>query len=175
MSANTTHRQREFAAGVASCSNSLHTGSCCFHGENTVFSCCSRFGHNCEIIVSDIISVGTEITEVVRVGRLIERHGEHFLRRIFTDNEIALCRERREYLQYFTALWTSKRAVAKLFDLARNFHWPDIEIVLAGPHSWSVELHGSLRDDFRRSKIRSILISMSHCHSHATATAIGID
>lgn len=57
-----------------------------------------------------IVGIGTDIVEIVRIGRMIERHDEHFLRRVFTANEIAYCRQRREYLQHFAGHWAAKQA-----------------------------------------------------------------
>ncbi len=39
----------------------------------------------------NILGIGTDITEIVRIGRMIERHGELFLNRVYTENEIQYC------------------------------------------------------------------------------------
>lgn len=38
----------------------------------------------------DILGIGTDIVECLRVRRMIEQHGELFLTRVFTDRELAL-------------------------------------------------------------------------------------
>ena len=38
-----------------------------------------------------IVGLGTDIIETVRIGRVIERHGEQFLHRVFTNGEICYC------------------------------------------------------------------------------------
>ncbi|HEX4070667.1 MAG TPA: 4'-phosphopantetheinyl transferase superfamily protein, partial [Planctomycetaceae bacterium] len=38
-----------------------------------------------------ILGIGTDIVEIVRIGQMIERHGEHFLQRVFTEEEIRYC------------------------------------------------------------------------------------
>jgi len=44
-----------------------------------------------------IIGVGLDATEIERVADMFERYGERFLRRIFTDGEIAYCRAKRDF------------------------------------------------------------------------------
>lgn len=51
----------------------------------------------------NILGIGTDITEIVRIGRMIERHGEVFLNRVYTENEIQYCQRRKEYLQHYAA------------------------------------------------------------------------
>lgn len=67
-----------------------------------------------------IVGIGTDIVEIVRIGRMIERHDEHFLRRVFTANEIAYCRQRREYLQHFAGHWAAKQAGMRLWEPASS-------------------------------------------------------
>lgn len=45
-----------------------------------------------------IIGLGTDIIEILRISEMIERHEEHFLTRVFTDDEIAYCQKRKRLL-----------------------------------------------------------------------------
>ena len=38
-----------------------------------------------------IIGIGTDIIECLRIAQMIERHGELFIRRVYTEHEIAYC------------------------------------------------------------------------------------
>src|ERR1700722_3891488 len=60
-----------------------------------------------------VIAVGTDVVEVVRIGQMIERHGEVFLNRVYTDDEIRDCQRRKEYTQHFAGRWAAKEAVMK--------------------------------------------------------------
>ena len=44
----------------------------------------------------DIIGTGLDATEISRIADAIERYGDHFVRRVFTEGEIAYCRAKRE-------------------------------------------------------------------------------
>ena len=39
----------------------------------------------------EIVGIGTDIVECLRIGRMIEQHGELFLSRVYTDREIRYC------------------------------------------------------------------------------------
>ena len=41
----------------------------------------------------EIVGLGTDIVEIVRIGRMIERHGELFLNRVYTPEEIRRVRD----------------------------------------------------------------------------------
>ena len=61
----------------------------------------------------DIIGIGTDITECLRIARMIERHGELFLNRVYTPTEIRYCQSRKQATQHFTGRWCAKEAVLK--------------------------------------------------------------
>ncbi len=122
-----------------------------------------------------IIGLGTDIVEILRIGRMIERHGDHFLHKIYTADEIAYCQRRREYMQHFAGRWAGKEAVMKVLGtgLAQQVSWKDIEIPALSSGQPEVVLHGPVRDVARLRGIERILITISHCREYATATAIG--
>ena len=61
-----------------------------------------------------IVGIGTDIVEVVRIGNMIERHGELFLNRVFTEDEVRYCQRRKEYTQHYAGRWAAKEAVKAL-------------------------------------------------------------
>ena len=61
----------------------------------------------------DIVGIGTDIVECLRIGRMIEQHGELFLTRIFTEREIRYCQERKRAMEHFAGRWAAKEAVLK--------------------------------------------------------------
>lgn len=123
-----------------------------------------------------IVGLGTDIVEIVRIGRIIERHGDHFLTRVFTDGEIRYCQQRKEYLQHYAGRWAAKEAVMKVLGtgFVRGIGWKDIEVTVHPSGQPQIVLHGGVRDFARELGIESVLVSISHCRSYATATAIGL-
>ena len=52
----------------------------------------------------EIVGIGTDIVECLRIGRMIEQHGELFLLRVFTEREIRYCQARQRATEHFAAL-----------------------------------------------------------------------
>lgn len=122
-----------------------------------------------------IVSIGTDIVEVLRIGRMIERHGDQFLTTVFTAEEIRYCQCRREYVQHYAGRWAAKEAVMKALGtgFVRGIGWRDIEVGVQTSGKPYILLHGGVRDYAEQLGIREILISISHCRTHAVAMAIG--
>lgn len=121
-----------------------------------------------------IIGLGTDIVEVVRIGEMIERHGELFLNRVYTEDEVAYCQRRKEYNQHYAGRWAAKEAVMKTLGTgwARGVGWRDIEVCTTKPGRPVIVLRGGAREMADSLGIREVLITISHCRAYATATAI---
>ena len=78
----------------------------------------------------EIVGIGTEIVECLRVGRMIEEHGELFLLRVYTEREIRYCQSRQRATEHFSALWAAKEAILKCLGLPwrRGLSWTDMEV-----------------------------------------------
>lgn len=124
----------------------------------------------------DIIGIGTDITECLRIARMIERHGELFLDRVYTPEEIRYCQNRKQATQHFTGRWAAKEAVLKALGTGwvRGISWRDIETLSEVGGRPVVTLHGGGKDVARRLGVTEILISISHCRTHATAYALAV-
>ena len=124
----------------------------------------------------DIIGIGTDITECLRIARMIERHGELFIGRIYTADEIQYCQSRRQATQHFTGRWAAKEAVLKALGTGwvKGISWRDIEILNEPSGRPVVELRGGAEKVARQLGIAEMLVSISHCHTHATAYAIAV-
>ena len=123
-----------------------------------------------------VFGVGTDIIEIVRIARIIERHGELFLNRVFTPAEVDFCQRRKKTYEHFAGRWAAKEAVAKALGtgFVRGIHFRDIEVCSAPNGRPSIKLHGGTRDYAEQCGIGDVLISISHCRSYATATAIAL-
>ena len=60
-----------------------------------------------------ILGVGTEIVECVRIAKMIETHGEQFLERVYTANEIEYCVRSAISSRHFATRWAAKEAAMK--------------------------------------------------------------
>lgn len=123
-----------------------------------------------------IIGIGTDIVECLRIAQMIERHGELFISRVYTDFEIGYCSSRKAATQHYAGRWAAKEAVLKALGTGwrRGISWRDIEVRNDGSGKPTVALRGGARDIVEKLGIREMLISISHCRSHATAYALAV-
>ncbi len=123
-----------------------------------------------------IVGLGTDIIEIVRIGQMVERHGEQFLQRVFTEEEVRYCQRRKECYQHFAGRWAAKEAVMKTFGTGwtRGVGWKDIEVTTKRSGQPIVTISGSARDYAEKLGIDEVLVSISHCRAYAMATAIAL-
>ncbi len=124
----------------------------------------------------NVIGLGTDIIECLRIARMIEKHGELFLNRVYTQAEIAYCSSRKGANQSYAGRWAVKEAVLKAMGTgwSRGIRWKDIEVVTDLTGKPKVAIHGVAKEICEELGITDVLISLSHCRSHATATAIAV-
>jgi holo-[acyl-carrier protein] synthase len=125
----------------------------------------------------NILGIGTDITECLRIAQMIERHGELFIARVYTPQEIQYCQSRKQSTQHFAGRWAAKEAVLKAVGTGwrRGISWRDVEIRNQLGGKPEVALFGGVRDVVDELGIGQILISISHCRSHATAYALALE
>lgn len=119
----------------------------------------------------EIVGIGTDIVECVRIARMIEQHGELFLRRVYTDREIRYCRARKRATEHFAERWAAKEAVLK--SLGTNWHrglcWTDVEVRNDSKGLPQVILRGAVRELAEKLGVGGVLLSVAHCRAYATA------
>ncbi len=126
--------------------------------------------------LSVILGLGTDIIEVVRIGEMIERHGELFLQRVYTEQEIRYCQRRKAAIQHYAGRWAAKEAVMKTLGtgFSKGVGFKDIEVHSHKSGAPYLELHDGAGEIARKLGIDEVLITISHCRAYATATAIAL-
>jgi holo-[acyl-carrier protein] synthase len=123
-----------------------------------------------------IINIGTDIVECVRIAGMVDRHGDHFLARVFTPAEISYCQSHKQMIERFAGRFAAKEAILKTLGTGwrHGLSWLEMEIINQKSGRPVVGLAGAAREQAERLGIGSIQISISHCRTHATAFAIGL-
>jgi holo-[acyl-carrier protein] synthase len=123
-----------------------------------------------------VIGLGVDIVETARVAASIQRHGDHFLDRIFLESERAYCAQGGTPERCYAARFAAKEAVAKALGtgIGAELGWRDIEIRRQPSGEPRVILHGTGADTAHRLGIREIRISLSHSDHYAVANAIAL-
>jgi holo-[acyl-carrier protein] synthase len=124
----------------------------------------------------DIVGIGTDIVECLRIGRMIEQHGELFLTRVYTDREIRYCRARKRATEHFAERWAAKEAILKALGTGwrRGVSWTDIEVRPDVSGVPQVVLRGAIRELAEKLGVGTVLLSVSHCRAYATAYATAV-
>ena len=123
--------------------------------------------------MSTIIGLGLDATDIPRIADTITRYGDRFLRRIFTDGEIAYCQRRRVAAVHFAGRFAAKEAAMKALGTghSQGVLWRDIEVVRRGGPP-QLQLHGGAARRFASMKGQSSLLTITHSDALALAEVL---
>jgi len=121
-----------------------------------------------------IVGIGTDITDCARIDKMIQRHGVHFLEHVFTQREISYSSSKKRASEHFAGRWAAKEAVLKALGTGwiGGISWKDVEVVNEIGGRPRIDLHSGAKKIADQLGITEILISISHCSSHAIAYAV---
>lgn len=118
-----------------------------------------------------IKGIGTDIIEVERIRQSIERHGQHFLNRLFTHKEQDYCYKFKDPAPHFAGRFAGKEAIAKALGtgFGAELAWLDIEITVDSKGKPEVYFSAEAKQKFHNPHVH---LSISHAESHAVAMAV---
>ena len=127
--------------------------------------------------MGSVIGIGTDIIECSRIAQMIEKHGDVFLNRVYTCEEVTYCSGRKAAVQHYAGRWAAKEAVLKALGTgwAHGIQWTDVEVVNQQGGKPNIVLSGKALEISGEQGIAEMMISISHCKDYATAyaTAVG--
>jgi holo-[acyl-carrier protein] synthase len=118
-----------------------------------------------------IRGLGNDIIEINRIRAGIDRHGHHFVNKLFTEHEQQYCTKYRDSAPHFAGRFAAKEAIAKALGvgLGEKLSWLEIEIRNNFEGKPFAILSPKVMATFHEPQL---LIAISHCREYATATAI---
>ena len=118
----------------------------------------------------NILGIGLDATDIPRIAEVLERYGDRFLRRVFTDDEIAYCTRRRNPAPHLAGRFAAKEAAMKALGTghSRGVIWRDIEVVRRGGPP-RLMLHGGAGVRAATMNVRRSLLTITHSDSLALA------
>jgi len=121
-----------------------------------------------------IVGTGVDIAEVPRIRETIERFGDRFLRRIFTEGEIRYCERKARRFESYAARFASKEAGMKALGTgwSRGVRWRDIEVVRPKGQRPTIQFHGEAAAIAARLGTKNIALSITHTSEEALAHVI---
>jgi holo-[acyl-carrier protein] synthase len=121
-----------------------------------------------------IVGTGIDVTEVPRLAAAVDRFGDRFLRRIFTEGEIAYCESKANRLERYAARFAAKEAGMKALGTGWNHgvRWRDVEVRRHPGHRPTLVFHGKAGEFAVRLGVRNIALSLTHTGEQAIAQVI---
>ena len=121
-----------------------------------------------------IVGLGVDIAEVPRIKAAIERHGEPFLRRIFTPNEVAYCERFKNKFERYAGRFAAKEATMKALGTGwnRGVRWVDLEVVREPSGRPTIALAGEAAKIAAHLGVKRISVSITHTEAQALAQVI---
>lgn len=123
--------------------------------------------------MSTIIGLGIDATDIPRIEHTIERYGERFIKRIFTEGEIAYCLRRRHPAIHFAGRFAAKEAAMKALGTGHTPEvlWRSVEVIRRGGPP-QLQFHRGAADRFAAMGAKSSLLTITHSDALALAQVL---
>jgi holo-[acyl-carrier protein] synthase len=121
-----------------------------------------------------VLGLGTDLIETRRVQESIDRFGERFLERIFTEGEIAYCLRKKNAAESFAARFAAKEAGAKALGtgISRGVSWRELEVKREASGRPTLHLAGRAAELAEAMGVRRVQLSLTHSRDLAMAVVL---
>ena len=124
----------------------------------------------------EIVAHGIDLVDCPRIEQMIERHGERFIKRVFTTAEQAYAEKNKNGVEKLAGRFAAKEAILKLVGTGwrGRIAWTDIEIINNAAGQPEVTLRGEVRKIADKLGIKHISVSITHTANFAIASAVAL-
>jgi holo-[acyl-carrier protein] synthase len=121
-----------------------------------------------------VLGIGVDLVECARIDHSLERFGERFLHRVFTDGEIAYAQSMKFPARHFAARFAAKEALSKAFGtgIGKAMGWKDIDVHKKESGEPFVVLEGGAKSLAADRGVVKVWITLSHTDNHAMAMIV---
>jgi holo-[acyl-carrier protein] synthase len=125
--------------------------------------CDSRFACNIDVCTM-ITGIGIDVVQNERIRDSIERFGERFVNRIYTEGEIEYCKNSAHPAIHYAARWAAKEAAFKALGTgwAAGVKWRDVEVVRLSSGKPELHLHGEAQALAKAAGAQRFYVSLTH-------------
>jgi len=109
-----------------------------------------------------IYGIGIDLIKIQRMKDVVEKWGEKFLQRVFTENEITYCYERKEPYLSLSVRFAAKEALIKAMGSEISLSLRDIEILNYDNGKPCIKVKNRLEEFFKEGEIKHCYLSLSH-------------
>ncbi len=123
-----------------------------------------------------IVGIGVDVVDVPRMEKTLRRSSAHFLKRVYTDAEVAYCSGKAASIQHLAGRFAAKEAVFKALGTgwSKGVGWKDVEIRNDEHGAPEVSLQGKAGEIFTQRGGGKMLVSISHTEQTAIAQVVWI-
>ena len=121
-----------------------------------------------------VLGIGVDLVECARIQRSIDRFGDRFLHRIFTDGEIEYSMSMKFPARHLAARFAAKEAVSKAFGtgIGKAMGWRDIDVRKKPSGEPYLVFSGPAQELAAKRGVTAALITLSHTEHHAMAAVV---
>jgi holo-[acyl-carrier protein] synthase len=121
-----------------------------------------------------VLGIGVDLVECARIQRSLDRFGDRFLHRIFTDGEIAYSMSMKFPARHLAARFAAKEAVSKAFGtgIGKAMGWRDIDVRKKPSGEPFLVFSGLAQELAAKRGVTSALVTLSHTEHHAMACIV---
>lgn len=122
------------------------------------------------------LKVGMDLVQISRIQASVEKFGERFMRRIFTEHEAAYaCGTPVLQSERLAARFAAKEATMKALGLAdKGVAWRDMEVFRLPDGQCELRLHGLAAEYARRHGVEQTALTLSHDGDYAAAIVAAV-
>jgi holo-[acyl-carrier protein] synthase len=121
-----------------------------------------------------VLGIGVDLVECSRIERSLDRFGEKFLRRVFTEGEIEYSMSMKFPARHLAARFAAKEAVSKAFGtgIGKAMGWRNIDVRKKKGGEPFLVFSGRAQELATIRSVTSALITLSHTDHHAMACVV---
>ncbi len=121
-----------------------------------------------------VLGIGVDLVECARIERSLERFGEKFLHRVFTDGEIAYSMSMKFPARHLAARFAAKEAVSKAFGtgIGKAMGWRNIDVRKKPSGEPFLVFSGPAQELARQRAVTAAFVTLSHTEHHAIACIV---
>lgn len=121
-----------------------------------------------------VLGLGTDLIEIERIQQSLDRFGERFAQKVFTEGEIAYCQRKKHSAESFASRFAAKEAAAKALGtgISRGITWKEIEVRRKPGERPTLHLSGRAAELAAAMGVRDVHLSLTHSREVAMAVVV---
>ena len=123
-----------------------------------------------------VLGLGIDLAEVSRIRALLQKSGDRFKQRVFTEGEISYCESKADPALHFAARFAAKEAASKALGtgFSEGIGWQEIETVSSENGAPSIKLHRAAAERAESMGVGVMMVTLTHTADMAAASVVAV-